>query len=367
MDPNNIGTLDQQEFVDIFAPKADPNNPAPPGATNVRFGSSEDDVDILANQNAGDTTTLAPDANADETTTKAPEGGDQDADILGKTKPGPKPKVELKDAAAYFEERINAGKYVAIEEVGEDGKKKPFIPRTADEIDEFVDIQVEHKLYEKTKELDQKWYSSKSPAWQVVAEYAEKLDDPTEILPFLQGVRTLSSVANLDDKDVSGAEQIVRTRLLQRGDDEDSIREQIDALKTADKLLSTAQKWKPQILQQEAQSLQQMKAQQDKKQQDYQRLVDTIRENAIKAIEAPIFGKQKLKQDEKAAIYELIAEPTPETKGYQIYNAIDSLFDKGDFDTLKQIALLLVKKDSLYGYVAAGAKDRTSETAQSSW
>ena len=93
-------------------------------------------------------------------------------------------------------------------------------------------------------------------------------------------------------------------------------------------------------------------------------MVHEIRTKALEAIEAPILGKQKLKQDEKAIIYDLIAQPTPDSNGYGIYNEIDKLFQNGDFETLKQVALLVAKKDAFLGYISTGAANKTAETLQ---
>ena len=71
-----------------------------------------------------------------------------------------------------------------------------------------------------------------------------------------------------------------------------------------------------------------------------------------------------MKQDEKVAIYDLIAVPSKETKGYQIYTEIDRLFYKGDFDTLKEIAFLLTNKDSYKGYISDSAIDKSAATLQ---
>jgi hypothetical protein len=89
-------------------------------------------------------------------------------------------------------------------------------------------------------------------------------------------------------------------------------------------------------------------------------MIANIQENAVKAIEAPIFGKQKLKQDEKADIYDLIGRPSEQTGGFAIYTAIDNLFEKGNFETLKKIALLLVKEDAFVSYISNSAADKTA-------
>lgn len=377
----DINTIQPSQFVDLFGGDKDEKliNPI------AKFGGSEQRSVDLFGTSTGDTTTVPASTDdsttipsSGDTTTAAPSTGDTttasvgdtttkpDTDLFSDTtgKPGRKPKYDFSDISGYFEDRIKAGKFVAIEEDAEDGTKKPFIPKTPEEFDEVIDIQVGVKLDQERKDLEKKLYQSKSPAWQAVLKYSEMTDDPAEILPFIQGVRNIQSVAQIDEKTPEGAEQIVRSRLLQRGEQDDVITEQIEALKGADKLLSTAAKYKPLILNEEQQNLQALTQKRQQEEQEYQKLVSDIRNNAIKAIETPLFGKVKLKQEEKASIYDLIGEPDADTKGYGIYSVIDNLFDQRDFDTLRQVALLLTKKDAYISYISSTAADKTAGDLQ---
>lgn len=348
-----IEQVDEQVFGDLFGQPA-------LKSTIPSFGMNQGENDIFIPVKTEPVVVV--DDNVYDTVVVDDKDDTVAADILNDDKVIP--KYDFSDTSGYFEDRFKNGKFVPIEQVGEDGKPINFVPKTPEEFDEVIDLQVNYQLQQRTKELEKNWYTSKSPAWQAVAKFAEMTDDPTEIVPFLQGIRTMESVGELDPTDLTGAEKIVRARLEQRGDDEDVIAETIDSLKTTDKLVSAAQKYKPLIMQQEKQQLTQMLAEKNQQDQDYRQMVVTIRENAIKAIEAPIFGKQNLKQEEKAAIYDMIAEPQPETKGYRIYTAIDELFEKGDFGKLKKIALILSNEDALLDYISTGAATKTAEKLQ---
>ncbi len=289
-----------------------------------------------------------------------------DADILEtNTDPAP-PKTggEIADLSSYYQDRINKGTFVKLEIEGEDGKMTTFIPKTPEDYDEVFQLQVDWKLNQAKKELENKWFESKSPAWKVVSKYAEMTDDPTQIIPFLQGVRTLQTVASLDENDIEGAEQIVRTRFQQNNEPEEVINANIDSLKATDKLISTAKQLKPLMLQQQQQQLGQQMKQKEQEEIAYNNLLADIKTNAIKAIEQPLFGKNALKQDEKAAIYDLIGEPQEEQGGFGIFTAIDQLFENKDFDTLRQIALLISKKDAFYNYLGANIANKTAASLE---
>ena len=351
---NHIQDVTMGEFVNMFpelTPEGQPN-------TKPAFGMQESNSDLFSTT----TTTTSADSTTETTTSDSTtETTTIEVDILGQEqKPGPgRPPKYIKDATEYFADRIKSGKFVAIQEEV-DGKKVDFLPRTPEEFDEVIDLQVDYLLQQRSKELEKEWYQGKSPAWQLVAQYAEMTDDPAEVLPYIQGVSRIQSVAQLDENDPEGAERIVRARLQQKGDTDDIIDMNIESLKTTDKLVETAKKYKPIIVQQEKQQLAEMKRQKEEEERKYYDMVNRIEENARKAIEAPIFGKSKLKQEEKAAIYDLIAVPDDKTGGYPIFAAIDQLFDKGDFDTLKQIALLVSKKDAFVEYISTSAADKTA-------
>lgn len=340
-----ITELTNEQAADLFTELAT--------STKQNFGRGTDELNTDLNSTTEETT--QPSTTEETTQSSTTESTTVAADLSeDDRKPGRKPKYNFTDTAGYFEDRIKTGKFLKIEEDIE-GETKLFIPKTPEEMDEFFEIQLKTKLEQRQKEEEEQWYQSKSPAWQAVARYAEMVDDPSEVLPFIQGVKTINSVKDIDEKDVDGAEKIVRIRLQQRGEPEDIIEDQIDSLKTTDKLIATATKFKPMILQDEAAHLQE-KMQEAKIQQDnYIRMVSNIREKAIETIESPFLGKQKLKNEEKAVVYDLIAAPSPESGGYKIYNAIDSLFEKGDFKLLAKVALLIAKEEALTNYLSLEA------------
>lgn len=288
----------------------------------------------------------------------------QDADLFSDKEPqegdqGDK-TLEITGLSEYYQDRLKNGQFVGIEEEDENGKKTQFIPKTPEEFDEILQIQIDYKVEEAKKSLEQTWYEGKSPAWKIVSQYAEMVDDPTQMIPFLQGVNNIQSVSALNEEDPEQAEEIVRIRMEQRGDPTTIIKSQIDALKSTDSLVTTAKQVKPLMIQQEQRSLAQQVQEAKAREQEYLKVISDIRENAHKAIEQPIFGKNKLKQNEKALIYDMIAVPSEQTQGYGIYTAIDKLFDSKDFETLKMISLLIGDKKAFFDYLGSDIANQTA-------
>ncbi len=363
-----VQTVNPDALVDIFSDLG----AAPPSPTDTKpkFGMQEMPVDLFGKSTSlTEQTTQAPAVDPNAATppaqpTETQPAATPEADILGTAGEPAPPATLLSDLSAYYQDRIKSGKFVAIEDQDDKGNPVPFVPKTAEEYDEVLELQINYRLDQERKSMEQKWYNSKSPAWRAVSQYAELVDDPTQLIPFLQGVRTYTSVANLNENEPEGAERIVRTRLAQNGDPEDVISQQVESLKTTDTLIKTAKAYKPIILQQEQVALQTDLRQRQEEERNYQLLINDIRQNAIKSIESPIFGKTKLRQEEKAAIYDLIAEPAEETQGYGIYSIIDQLFDKGDFAKLTEVALLLSNRDAFMGYFGTNVANATAASLE---
>lgn len=358
---DDIRNLSATDIADIFGTS---NQATHSNTPNFSGTGAEANADLFNNPlSVTDTTTVSSTTDSTtETTTLAPDGDTPDADILtGAAKPTP---VEIKSLSDYYQDRLKNGTFVSIESEDEQGKKVQFIPQTPEDFDEVIQIQVDYRLDQAKKDMEKSWYEAKSPAWKAISQYAEMVDDPTQLIPFLQGVKNIQSVSTLDETNADQAEAIVRARMEQRGDPEEIIKSQIDALKSTDALLKTAQQVKPLMLQEEQRNLSLQIQEAKQQEQDYLRVINDIRENAHKSIELPIFGKTKLRQDEKALIYDMIAVPSPETQGYGIYSAIDKLFDSKDFETLKMVALLVGKKESFFQYLGADIANQTAAKLQ---
>jgi hypothetical protein len=370
MSETNVQTVNQEALVDLFPDLGSMGTAS--GDLKPKFGMQDGintaDLFNQASSSASTTeqTTLKPSESTTVQTTEPPKGAEQktEADILGTAGIPVVTPSQIADLPTYYQDRVKNGKFIAVKDVDDKGQEIDFIPKTAEEYDEVLELQINYRLNEARKDLEKKWYESKTPAWKVVSQYAALVDEPSEMIPFLQGVKTLTSVANLDETDPDGAEQIVRTRLMQKGDPEELITQQIETLKTTDTLVKTAKVYKPIILQQEQASLQQQLRAKDEEDRKYNLLIADIRDNALKSIEAPIFGKTKLKQEEKAAIYDLIAEPAEETQGYGIYNIVDQLFDKRDFEKLKEVALLLTNREAFMNYLGAQVANATAASLE---
>jgi len=355
----NVQTVDQNSLVDLFPSLGGSNTDL---LSKPTFNMVENQVDILS-PSITEQTTLPPETNVEEKE-KVEGKVDENSEVDILNKPERQLPAEMKDLSSYFQERVKSGKFIAVEEEDAEGNKVPFIPKTPEEVDEVFELQINYRLDQAKKEMEKSWYESKSPAWKVVSQYAELVDDPSQLIPFIQGVHNLQSVSNIDENEIEGAEMIVRNRLSQRGDPEELVEQQIEALKTTDKLISTAKQYKPIIIQQEQQRLAVEMKEKQESERRYQQIISEIRESAIQELEKPIFGKTKLKQEEKAIIYDLIGEPSEQTQGYGIYSAIDNLFEKKDFKTLKEVALLLGKNESFYNYLGANVANQTAASLE---
>ncbi len=371
-----VNEIQPGQFVDLFSTGTGlEGQTGEVAGAPARFGSETHEVNIfekkVEEKATEEKTEIKAEEKKEDIVPELNEDGtpkEKEVDLLGTGgeagKPGRKPKYAFEDAVGYFEDRLKTGKFVKVSVENDKGEEVDFIPKTPEEFDEVLDIQINYRTEQAKKELEKTWYQNKPAAWQAVAKYAEMVDNPADLIPFIQGVQTIESVAQLNEQEIDGAERIVRTRLAQRGDTEDLIDDQIELLKTTNKLIDTAVKYKPLILNDEKAYLGELKRSAEAEQIQTQKIVQQIRTKAVEAIEAPIFGKMKLRNEEKAVIYDLIAVPDEQSKGYKIYNIIDNLFEKGDFETLKRIALLASKPDVFINYLAIDSKEKVAASLE---
>lgn len=284
----------------------------------------------------------------------------EEVDILeGDKKQEVVESVDVTPLVSFFEERIKSGIFSPL--VDEDGNDIPLTK--LEDVDAFLEANLAYKLEKEKTELEKNWYSDKSPAWKAVAQYAEQVQDPTQLLPFLQGVQNIQNISEIDETTIEGAESIVRYKMQLSGDDGETIDEQIQILKDSDKIVDIAKKYKPNLVQAEAQRLAKMQEQAQQQQQQYIQMVSEYEKIAIEHIEKPLFG-ENLSQEEKAIVYDLIAAPSEELGGYPIFAAIDDLYEKRDFETLREIALLYAKKQEFYKYASKAATVKTANELQ---
>ena len=225
----------------------------------------------------------------------------------------------------------------------------------------MIEANFNHKIESLQEDVNNQWYDNKTNAWKFVAQYAENVDNPYDLLPLLQGVQNIEAIHNLDPNKPEEAELIVRAALERRGESPSIIEDQITTFKEGNKLEKLAGDYQPLLIQEENKKLAQLKAQQEEEEQRNLQMLHTIHENAIKVIETPFLGKHKLKREEKAAVYDLIARPDEDAGGYQIFKAIDNLYATNDFETLREIALMVGNKKAHRNYLGIDNIDTANE------
>jgi hypothetical protein len=361
MDLSQLSQLSENQFADLF----NTGNETLLGPTVPKFGGGleqQGDIFTTPTSSTTTTTTVIQDDSTTTTTTQLEEADILAQQKLEEEKNKGKDSV-VADMSSYFQDRFKTGKLIPIETENEKGEAVPFIPQTPEEIDEVIELQVNHKLDLAKKELDQNWYASKAPAWQFVADYAEKLNSPAELLPLLQGINNIESIAKLNVKEIDDAERLLRISFERSGQPLELIDTQIESLKATNKILETAEKLQPVMIQQEQRNLQASRQQQLIDEQKRENMILEIRDRAVKAIESPL-GKESLKREEKLAVFELIGVPDEQSQGYKIFDKIDELFEKGDFDKLRKIALLINNEEAYNKYISSGPVQEAAASLQ---
>lgn len=341
-----INTITEDNFTDIFAEVENQKQ--------TSFSSNLKDEDIF-------NIPVAPEKKEDgeEKTEETKEI--KDSDIFSKTKEGEDaPKEDLLNAIEFSKKLIELGEFQPIVD---DTTNEPIELKTFEDI---KDLWLVNKTYEKEQVLktaEEQILASKSPIWKLVLDYADKLEDPTEILPFLQGVENLKTVVELNTENPEDAESIYRVYLKKNNTPLDLIDEQVELIKANNKLTEYAEKVKPILIKAEEEYLESEKNKADLKRQNDLELLNFNHQKTIESLESPFLEGVNLTQEEKAKVYNLLATPSKEG-GYEIYHKIDKLYEEGNFDKLKKLALLLENEDSYHKYVSTADLSKSAETLQ---
>ncbi len=278
------------------------------------------------------------------------EDNKDDTDSLFKEKEEEKQSpLDLKN---YFDLRIKEGKFLPLE----DGKME-----SPEDIDALIEANFDHKIQEIKESAIKSAYEGKSAAWKYVLSSAEKFQNPSDLIPLLTGVNNIDTISELDPTNEQQAETIVRIALTRRNEAPEVIEDQIAMFKENKKLETMAGKYQPILVNEENKKLVELQKQKEQEDLSNLEMIKQIHEGAVANLETPFLGRHKLKNEEKAAIYELIAEPSEEQGGYKIFTEIDNLYEKKDFETLREIALLLNNKKAHRHYLGVTIGEENSE------
>ena len=259
-------------------------------------------------------------------------------------------KASAFDLKSYFDAKIKDGSFLPLE----DGKMD-----SPEDVDALIELNFANKIEAIQDDVARNWYETKSEAWKYIAANAERFDNPADLIPLLTGVSNIETISTLDPTDEAQAETIIRLALSTRNESPDVIEEQIAMYKETNKLTSMAGKYQPLLVKEENNKLVEIQRQKDATDAANEQMIKTIHQNAINVLETPFLGKHKMTNEEKAIVYDLIAEPTERSGGYKIFTEIDALYENNDFDTLREIALVLKAKKAHRHYlgVTIGAEN----------
>lgn len=246
-----------------------------------------------------------------------------------------RPPVEKLDASTQklVSELINDKKLFGFA----DGKIE-----TKKDLQDLLDANFNHRIESQQKEIYDGVFKSMTPAFQMVAQYATQVDSPAELLPLLQSTSSAERFAKLDEANPIHQELIVRERMRLNGDTDEIIDQEIADLKDRAKLAEKAKVYKPVVQGFYEKQTQQLLATKQREEQEYFQTVQANDQHIRKVLDSDSLDGIKLKNPHKGIVYELLAIPREEYGGgVGIYSVIDTLFQKGQFDKLAKIALLV--------------------------
>lgn len=253
--------------------------------------------------------------------------------------------AEAKKAGRPPVEKLDAATKQLVESLIADKKLFGFQDgkiETKADLQDLLDANVNHRSQEAEKDVYQRVMTSMTPAMQFIAQYANQVTSPSELLPLLQSTSNIERFSALDENNATHQEMIVRERMRLSGDAEDVIEQEITDLKDRAKLADKAKSYKPLVQQFYQRQAQQLVETQQREEQQYMQTIQQNEQKVRATLDLDTLDGIKLNKQHKGAIYEMIAIPREQYGGGMgIYHLIDNLFQEGKFDKLAKIALLV--------------------------
>ena len=242
---------------------------------------------------------------------------------------------------------------------GEDGKF--IIPKTFDELKQLIE---ENKKYE-VEESKKKWEGEFSPQVKSIMEYAKA--GGKDVTPLLEAWGTVESISQLNPNDINDAEELVRYDLESKGLDEDDIEEQLEFLKSTNKIYSKAATIKPKLEEQEIMRIEQMEDLQRQRTAQLQANRQKYQHNMSTAIDTT-FSDKTLSNTIKHSIFEPVYESAfrPGMKVTAFQRGLEDLqLDPQKNQHFAEVALLVSDRDKFFEVYGNKIKrDVTADTVK---
>jgi hypothetical protein len=187
-----------------------------------------------------------------------------------------------------------------------DDNDKFIVPKTFGELKSLIEENKKHEVEENKKKWETDSTSDLSPQVKSIMEYAK--NGGKDVTPLLEAWSTVESISSLDPNNPSDAEDLVRYNLESRGLEEDEINEQVELLKSSNKIVAKAIDLKPKLERLETERIAQMEEQQKLRQRELQENKVKYQNNMSKAIDTTFTDKNI-----SSIVKKSILEPTYES------------------------------------------------------
>lgn len=219
-------------------------------------------------------------------------------------------------------------------------------------IEEAKDLIKENLKYKEETAQDSFWkkkVESYSPQVQAILHYAER--GGQDIAPLLSAIAEVEKSSELDVKEESSQEEIVRQVLKIKGFDEEEIKDQIETLKDLGRLEQKATKFLPELNKMKEQRIHMMLQEQEEQQRQAEEAANVYVQTIQKTLDKEVVGPLKLKREDKYKILEALATPKYRSiNGFQVNEFVKALEDmqfgkNADYDHFLNVVHFTVDKD----------------------
>lgn len=279
--------------------------------------------------------------------TKQPEGVTPENNVVTPPSQTSSNSLELsKEWQEALEKEFNSENPSLIGWV--DDNDKFIIPKTFDELKELINENKKHEIEENKKKWEEESTSDLSPQVKSIMEYAK--NGGKDVTPLVEAWATVESITNLDPNNPADAEDLVRYNLESKGLEEDEINEQIELLKSSNRIVAKAIDLKPKLEKLETERIAQMEEQQKIRQKELQENKLKYQTNMTKAIDTTFTDKNISNTIKKSILeptYDSSFRPGLKVTGFQ-KSLEDLQLDPTKNNHFAEVALLATDREKFF-------------------
>jgi hypothetical protein len=242
-----------------------------------------------------------------------------------------RPRTEKSGLVEFLKKRIESNEMFAFDDYDEKKQSlEDYLGGLAEkDVEELWQANVTNIKQEVASKAPAQLFESLPEELQYAAKYVA--DGGQDLKSLFQALAQVEQVRALDVDNENDQEQIVRSYLQARGEDEADVEEEISTLKDLNTLEKRAKQYKPKLDQMQEQIVQQHVAEQEQRKQQQQQAAAAYQQNVFEALRPAEINGLKLDKKTQAQLYTGLVQPQYPSISGKPTNLLGHLLERYQF------------------------------------